>query len=357
MISLAYVAGLILEALGLTSTILTISQYLQAVLGIAPPGQTVFTQFAILSQHLSTVDAEIAALSTKVDIVIANETSLSTAIGAIPTGPQLAGQAVTLPAPPAGYGGLNSADTGNAVWSFVLGQGEDAGSALDDLYGSRISLFGNTFPSIPGFPWMAAYSLNAWQNYAEGNIIPPAVLDASSILSTDASILAWANRTGHGPNGWTNTAFRSSTVPMQLDQNRADVKWIITMTPAQFAAFQVVPKAPHIPPVWPGLGKATFLTPHALLDQLTITAPMDGISIAIASAPTRLSFFQFDDLRSYRNLGAISFFSDNGDQEPAQTMGFDEAIYTPRTMVRAGGVKIRVTGGVVGTIFPWTINP
>jgi len=105
------------------------------------------------------------------------------------------------------------------------------------------------------------------------------------------------------------------------------------------------------------LGKATFLTPHALLDQLTITAPMDGISIAIASAPTRLSFFQFDDLRSYRNLGAISFFSDNGDQEPAQTMGFDEAIYTPRTMVRAGGVKIRVTGGVVGTIFPWTINP
>jgi len=264
---------------------------------------------------------------------------------------------VVLPTtPPTGYGG-DTSGVAASVWSYVLGQGEDAGSALDDLYGSRLSLFANTFASLPGFPFMVAYSLNAWQNYAEGNIHPPAQLDASTILPSDASILAWANRTAHGTLGWTNTSFRGTTVPMQLDDNRSDVKWIITMTPQEFAAFKAVAPTQHILPVWPGLGKATFLTPHALADQLTITVPMDGIAIALDSVPSRLSFYQFDDLKSYRNLGAISFFTDNGDQEEAQRMGFDEAIYTPKTMVRAGGVKIRVTGGVVGTIYPWTINP
>src|SRR6185295_18764770 len=101
----------------------------------------------------------------------------------------------------------------------------------------------------------------------------------------------------------------------------------------------------------------TIGTPHALADQLTITAPMDGVSIVIDSTPARLSFWQFDDLRSYRNVGALSFFTDDLDQEPAQSIAFDEGVYTPKHMVRAAGVKIRLTGGVTGTIYPWTITP
>jgi len=357
MVTLAYLAGLVLEALGLTSTILTISQYLQAVLGIAPQGQTVFSQFAILSQHMSTIDAEIAALSTKDDIIISDISTLATAIGAIPTAPQLAGHAVTLPSTaPAGYGADNTG-AAHAVWSYILGQGEDAGSALDDLYGSRISLFSNTFASIPGAPWMVAWNLTGWQNYASGNIVPPAILDERTILPTDASILAWANRTGFGTYGWTDTHWRAGTVPMQLDQNRADVKWIITMTPAEFAAFQVIPKTPLEPPIWPGVDNVDFLPLTHLAERITIDGPMDGVIIMIGTAPSRLPFFQFSALKSFKYLGALAFVNDNLDVEAWQTISFTDGLYTPKTMKRATSVYIRTTGGVTGDVIPWTISP
>jgi hypothetical protein len=80
---------------------------------------------------------------------------------------------------------------------------------------------------------------------------------------------------------------------------------------------------------------------------------MDGVIIAITDEPAKAGWFTFDDVRSYRNLGAISFVSDNGDQEPPQNLGFTQEVYVPRTMVQASGVKVRAVGGVEGTVTPW----
>jgi len=110
------------------------------------------------------------------------------------------------------------------------------------------------------------------------------------------------------------------------------------------------------PPVWPGLAKATLGTPVALATGVTIAEAMDGVIVNIASAPTKQGYFTFDDVRSWRNIGAVSFYSDTGAQEYPQGLGFESALYCPKVMVRAAGVKVRCASGVTGTVTPWTIN-
>lgn len=280
-------------------------------------------------------------------------TAIQAAIAALPDGTA----PVVLPSPPAGYGGPSTGDIATDVWTYILPNGAESGAALGDIYGSAQTLLGLTGVRLPGYPWIVATSLDNWNDLDEESLFPPVRLDAATILPSDASILAWANRIGGAPYAWANHAWYGITLPAQIDQNSAKVRWYIDMTPAQFAGFQAVTHPAKVRPLWPGNGLVTFSSPVALADQLTITRTMDGVSIAIDTVPDRLSFWQFDDFRSYKNLGAISFFSDNFEQEHAQVIGFNEAIYTPTTMVRAAGVKIRLTGGVTGSVYPWTINP
>jgi len=349
----SYIQGLITQLLGREDTLTTLIN--QMTLGltdlVAPAGEpSLLSQATSILSAIAINHAQLTSIDTQLTAIAAN-------ILAIPTGPQLAGHAVTLPAPPSGYGGLTGSATASAVWSYVLGNGEDTGSALDDLYGQAESLHGNSYVTLPGYPWISGYSLNNWQNYAEQNVAPPAILDSGTILPTDASILAWANRAHHGPLGWTNTGFKGTTVPMQLDGNRSDVKWIINMTPAQFLAFQAVPKVPVLAPIWPGIANVTLHTSVALAPGVSVAVPMHGCFIDITGVPTRANFYQFDTVKSYRNLGAATFFDDNGDNETAQTFGLESHQLTPRTMVKAAGVNVRTVGGVSGWITPWTINP
>jgi len=109
-------------------------------------------------------------------------------------------------------------------------------------------------------------------------------------------------------------------------------------------------------PVWPGAAEATLGQSQAISSGVTITAPMDGVIIAITGYRTAAGYYTFDDIRSLRNAGSLSFFDDSGHQEPHQHLGFTSAIYSPKGMRRAAGVKIRAEAQITGTVTPWTIS-
>jgi hypothetical protein len=111
-----------------------------------------------------------------------------------------------------------------------------------------------------------------------------------------------------------------------------------------------------VAPVWPGLAAVTLGAPVAIDVGVTVTEPMDGVLIHIATAPSKQGFFTFDDVLSYRNVGALAFFTDNGDEEFPQLLGFQDAVYAPKAMVTAAGVKVRTSADVTGTITPYSIT-
>jgi hypothetical protein len=80
---------------------------------------------------------------------------------------------------------------------------------------------------------------------------------------------------------------------------------------------------------------------------------MDGILVAISAVAAKQMYYTYDDQRAYRHIGAFSFFSDNAEQEAWQSLGFVSAVYCPRFMTRAAGVKIMTAEGTVGTVTPW----
>lgn len=110
------------------------------------------------------------------------------------------------------------------------------------------------------------------------------------------------------------------------------------------------------PPVWPGLAAVTLGTPVALSTGVTITAPMDGVLVALTSWPMPPSGYDFDGNLSHVHLGALAFFSDNGDIELAQSFSFENHIVVPKTMRRAAGCYVRAKPSVSGTLTPWTIT-
>ena len=110
-----------------------------------------------------------------------------------------------------------------------------------------------------------------------------------------------------------------------------------------------------VAPVWPGISAVTLGTPEAIAPMLTITTPCHGVIVTLTAEPSKSSFFSFDGVNSYRNLGALSFTSDDGQQEISQSLGFTTAVYTPKSMALAAGLKLRSVGGVAGTVTPWVI--
>jgi len=112
----------------------------------------------------------------------------------------------------------------------------------------------------------------------------------------------------------------------------------------------------NTPPVWPGIDGVTLGTPVALSEGLTITTPMDGVLIAISAVDQYKTWFTYHNIKAYRHVGSLAFFSDNGELEEYQLVAFEEGVYTCRYMKRAAGVKIRTAGGTVGTVTPWLIS-
>lgn len=106
--------------------------------------------------------------------------------------------------------------------------------------------------------------------------------------------------------------------------------------------------------LWPGIANVTLGTPVAIDVGVTVAVPMDGCIITITSVPSKQGQFNFDTAISWRNVGALSFYDDNGEQEFPQTLGFTDCVYCPQSMETASGLRLRASAGVAGTITPWT---
>ena len=112
----------------------------------------------------------------------------------------------------------------------------------------------------------------------------------------------------------------------------------------------------NVPPVWPGLANVTLGEPVALAQGVTITTPMDGVVVSITGASSGTMWFTYDDLRSWRNVGALTFLDEEGHAEGYQALGFTSEVYVPRRLKQASGVKVMGGRGVSGTITPWLEN-
>jgi hypothetical protein len=108
-------------------------------------------------------------------------------------------------------------------------------------------------------------------------------------------------------------------------------------------------------PVWPGIANVTTLAPVAIDVTVTITEAMEGVIVTITGVPSKQGQFVLGDLISWRNVGAIAFTDDNGQAEYPQLLGLQNAVYCPKAMAHAGGVVVRASPGVTGTITPFTI--
>lgn len=299
----------------------------------------------------------LAAIRTFLTTIDAKLDALALDIADIPTTPQLSTNPVILPTtPPTGYG-ANTGTIADAVWGYLLGPGTaHAGDLLHDAGWAAVNQgFSNIAFPIRNSKYFKYFG--SWPN-AAGSDGPGAmpIFPLANILPDD-TLSSFLERESYY-TGWTANEDTTYSVP----SGTGDFKFATTITEPEFVVLRDGSGggpdiSDHLPPVWPGVLNVTFGTPIAISTGFTVSEMCDGVIVSISGVPTRANFFQFDDKPNYRNLGALSFFTDDNEQEQQQPLGFESQIYTPRTMFQAAGVKIRTIGGVSGTVTPWHRTP
>jgi hypothetical protein len=300
-----------------------------------PPGEPSLTsqlnnivfQIQSLREHLDTANTEM--ISQNVDILAA--------VAALPTssGP------VTLPTiPPAGYG-VDDGSIAGAVWAYLVGGGtQPAGDLMLDAGWLAINL-GTANVRFPSTFSKYFDVRGTWfSNSGAAGVGADPIFPIANILSTD-TLSDFLERESFY-TGWT--ANDDGTYYVYQDPAHTDFKITTTITAAEFLVLRDGPAAAGAvvtAPVWPGLDLVTLSTPVALALGLTINEPMDGVIVTITGAPTKQGYFTFDDMLSYRNVGALAFIDDNGEAEYPQGLGFTSAVYSPKSMKQAAGVKVR----------------
>lgn len=108
------------------------------------------------------------------------------------------------------------------------------------------------------------------------------------------------------------------------------------------------------PPVWPGLAHVDLGPPVDLATTNTLAGPMHGVLLDITSADPGTNRYVYDTVPAWKNIGALSFFTDTGHHETYQALSFAQALYVPKSMAVAGGVRVFHGRGPQGTIRPWS---
>lgn len=270
---------------------------------------------------------------------------------------QLAGHAVTLPTtPPTGY---NVAAAGSWVWNYQLGIGPIAAGDLQLAAGGE-SLF-DAFAIVekptfyPGGWLLSGDWAYAGQVDPDLNFVP--YVDPLTIQVTDDTVQAWLERV-YPDNDWQfDNAGRG-----WLQQPSSGWQWAYQMGSERFAVYKAATfgeaaSIPPVAPIWPGNDGVTFQEGFIFEDGTNYTTPCDGVDIVMSMMPPGVGQFQFFDKISFRNIGALVFWDDLGHCELPQTLGFDSAVYLPKSLAHAAGVTFRCRSGVSGVAYPFTINP
>jgi len=172
-----------------------------------------------------------------------------------------------------------------------------------------------------------------------------------SYLTREYSAWSWTKQgPGDNDNGsevWLGTAGVNTVAGWRCLLTDADLAGI-------WRAQEIPPDEPAVvPPVWPGSAGVTLGTPVALVDQLHLVGTMDGIIVNVTTPPSKVGKRAIGGAFYDYNTGEVAFETDSGDIEPWQYLGFRDAIFTPKTMTSAAGVRLRVLAGAEGTVTPW----
>lgn len=278
-----------------------------------------------------------------------------TAILAAIAAAQQTGSPVTLPTtPPTGYGFDPVGDTAS-IWGFIDSQTSQPTITLVSVaYSEATAREGQTSIDQRRSPYFDVFQ-EGIANYDQGypSWYPPK-FDTSALSRSDTvlSILAASNPT------ITFTLMPDAQHYRYVGLGPTNVTVICRVDDAWLAALKdsvLGPLTSIGAPIWPGLTGVTLLTPVAIATTLTITEVCSGCIVTILGVPTKQGQFLLGDLVSWRNAGALAFVDDNGEAEYPQNLGFEDAVYLPKSMVSASAIVLRASPGVTGTVTPFTI--
>jgi len=123
---------------------------------------------------------------------------------------------------------------------------------------------------------------------------------------------------------------------------------------AQFNAWRdarIAATAPaYVAPTFPGDENVEYGEPVELVDQLVLDGPMDGVIVDITSGPARAGLRMIGGMQMWYGAGELAFRSDTGFAEPWQYMGFEQGIYTPKSISQPAVCLFRVLGGATGIV-------
>jgi hypothetical protein len=321
-------------------------------------------QLANITSGVNSIIASVNSLTAGQDALINNlgafETTVLDLLGRIyaivPTLQPALAPVLLPPNPPAAYGG-DAALIAQAVWSFPSAiTSNDANDRLDDASGLAINLGAilASFPSGDNPPWV---QYGTWNNAGSGPTsaagTAPAVSYAT-ILSTDATATDWINRAypGYGAvdlgDGRPGILEASTGYWTLLPLSQFDFEQIRDGVSPGVAAL--------VPPIWPGIANVTLGAPVALVDGLTLSAPLDGVLVeGVIGAPGK-QFVNYGAMGSWRHVASLTFVTDNGDVEAFQVIDFGSGLYCSLRQKRASGVLFHVSPGTTGTVIPWSVT-
>lgn len=115
--------------------------------------------------------------------------------------------------------------------------------------------------------------------------------------------------------------------------------------------------AKALPPIWPGVDRVTYGPTIPIESNQEVVGPMHGVEVVITGCQSGTRFFDYDGVRNYGHIGALTFFNDANYSELYQTLGSARAVYVPKTMAQASVCRLYRSRQVTGTIRPWTVNP
>lgn len=268
---------------------------------------------------------------------------------------QQTGSPVTFPAtPPSGYAPTSAAAVTAAVWAQP--GGDDMAPLSDYVVKAGAYAAGNiqhtAFVAYENPLWVWHGFANLYSSYLPD---PPPVLDFSAVTPGQTLLAAltaqnptWGFAWLDNPGGYV---VATTLPPAGLGGGTAitDAEFRLLIDALNGLGSNLVA------PIWPGLANVTMGSPVAIATGVTVTTPMQGVLIDITAVPQKQGSFLFDTSTSWRNIGALSFVDDNGQNEFPQTLGFTSAVYLPKCMAVAQAVQLRSSAGVAGTITPFTI--
>lgn len=125
---------------------------------------------------------------------------------------------------------------------------------------------------------------------------------------------------------------------------------LATLQTNLLAVFNNVALKRHVPGQYTGGFTTSFGAPQVITTPTVITAHCTGVEVLVSNPPTGGSKWTVGTYTYHRYIGSVAFIDPGNRAEPFQYLGWDTAIYTPKSMNFAEKVAITPANGVTLTV-------